>query len=53
MQRSAIAPDGGGLKWISCKFFLLAERNWQEKPLHEASPITGTCIDKTRIGHGK
>jgi len=23
MQRSAIALDAAGLKWISCKFFLL------------------------------
>jgi len=53
MQRSAIVPDGDGLKWISCKFFLLAERNWQEKPPHEAFPITVSRIDKTQIGHGK
>lgn len=42
-----------GLKWISCKFFLLAERNWQEKPPHEASPIASPASIKLQAGHGK
>ena len=41
MQRSAIVPDGDGLKWISCKFFLLAERNWQEKHCWLLAPWKG------------
>ena len=36
-----------GLKCISRKFFLLAERNWQEKPPREAVPIAVDRIHKT------